>query len=149
MGRAMAGFNSARRRRGFTLIELMVTVAVLVILATIAIPSYTRVVNNMRRSDGKAGAMAVAHAEERHFSIYQSYSSDFAILRDRAGLDSGMVINATTGQSPKGYYALTVTAGTTFTVTANPNHDDPECDNLTITSSGAKSASGTTPSKCW
>ena len=147
------------RLRGFTLIELMVVVAVLAIIATIAIPAYTRMMNSVRRADGRAMATAIAHAEERFFSIYQRYNVDLASLVSMAGLDAQLQA----GKSVKGHYQLDTgkvkpgasnSINTSFLVTLNPidaQANDLYCKTMTIDSEGVKS--GTYDSnyelKCW
>lgn len=98
---------------GLTLIELMIVVAVLAILATIVVPTYGMYTTKVRRADGTATATAVALAQERHFSIYQTYvvvsnAAQAKELVDKAGLD-GQLAALT---SPKGYYSWSASAAT-------------------------------------
>ncbi|MFI3186333.1 MAG: prepilin-type N-terminal cleavage/methylation domain-containing protein, partial [Methylococcaceae bacterium] len=53
---------------GFTLIELMVTVAIVGILAAIAYPSYQDSVRKSRRADASGALLGLANAMERHFT---------------------------------------------------------------------------------
>lgn len=93
----------ARRSRGFTLIELMITVAVVAILAAIALPSYTAYVQRARRTDAKNAVLDLASREERFFSINNTYTSDPVALGYGAGSTFPLPVNAS-GQS---YYSLT------------------------------------------
>jgi type IV pilus assembly protein PilE len=61
-------------RRGFTLIELMIAVAVIGILAAIAYPSYTQHVRKSRRAEAKAALLDLAARQERYFSINNRYA---------------------------------------------------------------------------
>jgi type IV pilus assembly protein PilE len=61
-------------RRGFTLIELMIAVAVIGILAAIAYPSYTQHVLKSRRAEAKAALLDLAARQERYFSINNRYA---------------------------------------------------------------------------
>ena len=83
--------------RGFTLMELMIAVAVVGILAGVAVPSYREHVAASRRSDGKAALLAVAQLMERAYTEQGTY----------AGVTLG-----TTGvypsTSPQGYYTLSI-----------------------------------------
>ncbi len=58
---------------GFTLIELMIVVAIVGILATIAYPSYQDSVKKSRRADAKSALMGFVNAMERHYTEYNSY----------------------------------------------------------------------------
>src|SRR5690606_15122717 len=57
-----------RAQRGFTLLELMITVVVVAILASVAYPSYTDFVVRSKRAEGKAALLDAAQALERHFT---------------------------------------------------------------------------------
>jgi type IV pilus assembly protein PilE len=61
--------------RGFTLIELMIAVAVIGILAAIAYPSYTQHVLKSRRAEAKAALLDLAARQERYFSINNRYAN--------------------------------------------------------------------------
>ena len=146
--------GGARRHRGLTLIELMVVVAVLAIIATIAIPAYTKLMNSVRRADGRAAVTAVALAEERYFSIYQSYTASLDDLKKMAGLDADVA----DGDSAKGYYTVAVAGNIVgsecaiercFTVTATAQNPDAECTAMTLTSEGNKGGSPAGTNKCW
>ncbi|MBS7725301.1 type IV pilin protein [Pseudomonas lalucatii] len=62
-----------RRDEGFTLIELMIVVAVLGILAAIAYPNYTEYMDRARRAEAKTALMEGAQALERYYSVHGSY----------------------------------------------------------------------------
>ncbi|MQK16898.1 prepilin-type N-terminal cleavage/methylation domain-containing protein, partial [Escherichia coli] len=57
-----------KAQRGFTLIELMVAVAIISILAAIAYPSYREYVNRGNRSEGQALLSDAAAAQERYYA---------------------------------------------------------------------------------
>ncbi len=63
------------RQRGFTLIELMIGVAVTGILSTVALPSFEGQLQRARRTDALVAAMAVQAAQERFRSITLAYGS--------------------------------------------------------------------------
>lgn len=129
-----------KRDQGFSIIELLVVVAILGILAAIAIPAYTKYVTNARRADGKAALVDAAQRMERHFTN----NHIFGVIE--SGSYTGANIAA---ESESGYYALEVTAAnaTAFTIQATAQGkqaSDTLCATMTINQLGQK-----TPSACW
>lgn len=96
---------------GFTLVELIIVVAIISILASIAIPAYNGYVETSKRSDAQASLMALAIAQEKYRATSPTYTS---VIGDLNGVSSA---------SESGYYTLAVTAasGATFTATATPD----------------------------
>src|SRR5580692_2060077 len=97
--------SSKHASSGFTLIELMVTVAIVAILATIAVTSYTSQVQKSRRTEAKSALLDLAGREERLFSTTNTYSGDEAFL-GYATVSTPMT-NMPFGN---GYYTLTAVA---------------------------------------
>lgn len=86
--RPQGPLGSTRRSAGFTLIELMIAVAIIAILASIAYPSYQSYVKSARVTDGKAALMEVAGRLERCYTADYSYAScfeedEFPVLSDK------------------------------------------------------------------
>src|SRR6185312_7124227 len=69
----VTGAMTMRRTRGFTLIELMIVVAIIAILAAIAVPWWGRYTYRARRADAQKLLVHVAQAEERFYTDYNHY----------------------------------------------------------------------------
>lgn len=138
---------------GLTLIELMVTVAVLAIIAAIGYPMYTAQVQKSRRVDVRAGVMELAMAQERERGTWGGYSEpDTAIngITSADGLpapDANSVFNddlRRIGAQYGEFYSFNITADNgTFTIMAtpvSPQDADTTCAVYTINQAGQKAA---------
>jgi len=133
--------------KGFTLIELMVSVAVVAILGTIAISTYTKQVQKSRRTDARSAVLDLAGREEKLFSTTNAYSAAPSDLGYGA---VGDVWPITIGS---GYYQVTVAATpTTYLVTANTfgiQINDTGCASFRVDQLGSQTATGTDAAACW
>jgi type IV pilus assembly protein PilE len=88
-------------RRGFTLLELMVTLAIVAILAALAWPGYAAIIQRAQRNDARLALLAIQHAEESHYQRFNAYSEALTLSTASGGL--GLA-----GHSSEGSYALSV-----------------------------------------
>lgn len=124
-----------RVQQGFNLIELMIVVAIIGIMASIAYPSYTQHMRETRRSDAHSALMRMADLQERFYLQNNSYT---ATASEVGGANSS-----------EGYYTLAVTnvtaSGYQLTATAvGVQSSDTNCQSIVLTSAGQK-----TPAICW
>ncbi len=123
--------------KGFTLIELMIVVAILAILAAIAIPMYSDHVDRTRRADAVTGLTQLAQELERCFTRNNSYTADACPSEPR--------------ESPDGFYNIRIVAdATTYTLTATPRgvQTRDHCDELTLDETGTRGADPSVE-ECW
>lgn len=134
MNGVLLSVRSGKRSQGFTLIEVMVTVVIIAIIASIAFPAYQQMVLRSHRSDAIDTLATTAQLLERQFTETNSYT--------------GLVLPTT---STNGFYTITanVTAARyTLTATATGRQaKDTECKTFTIDNTGQKQA--TTAGVCW
>jgi type IV pilus assembly protein PilE len=136
------------RTAGFTLIEVMVVVAIVSILAALVYPSYT---SSVRRGDRAAARAALMEAQQ-YMERYYAANSRYSVASDGTGSPSLPTrLQAIPTEAPK--YDLTVSAVTlnSYTLTADPRSNSETCGNLTLTNTGVKGRSGSGPSiqECW
>lgn len=138
--------NHARNQLGFTLIELMVTVGIIAILATIAYSSYDSFIVKSRR------AAAATCLQERAQFLERFYATNLSYLDPATG--AAPAIAQCTAEVANFYqvgYAVASTART-YQLRAVPqaNQQDPQCGTLTLNSAGQRGESGTrTVNDCW
>jgi type IV pilus assembly protein PilE len=152
----MFAHPSARKpRHGVTLIELMITLAVVLIISAIAWPTFQEAVHKSRRADAMAGLARILHAQERWRSSNPAYQTALADLP-----------GATATMTPDRHYDLTLVDGsvnaTAYTARAtvrssSPQNSDNRCrafqvavngGNITYTSEGSGGANAA-PDPCW
>ena len=135
-----------KRHKGFTLIELMIVLAIVAILASFAYPSYQDHVRKTRRSDCEGVMMSAANSLERFYTANGTYASAVAGTN---------YPNRCPASGAKFYDLAAAVTATTFTLTATPTAGSDQvsdkCKNLTLTSTGQKgtSAAGLSAADCW
>lgn len=132
-----------RKQRGFTLLELLITIAIVAILATIAMASYRDQVVRSKRGAGAACLQQSAQAMERYYTTNMTY------------------VGAVAGQCDTEVaqdYAVTFVADPTvraYTLQATPQGgqatSDTKCGTLSINQQGVRGEGGTATSadECW
>lgn len=129
-----------RTQTGFSLIELMIAVAIVGILASVAFPSYQDYMRRGPRAEAQAHMMDIAGRQGQF------------LLDNRAYAGTVTTLGVTTPGTVSAKYTIAIATGNTpptFTVTATPTGDQAKdkCGTLTLNSTGAKTASGT--GSCW
>lgn len=142
----------ARKIAAFSLPELMVTVAIVGILAAVAIPSYAEYMRGARRSDATVSLIDLAARMERRYTRTGSYAG----ATIAAGGDTDVLDSADT---PGGFYRLSVvesgTTATAFTLKATRDPaaaqaGDDECGDFTLTDLELRGITGSgSVAQCW
>ena len=146
------------RRRGFTLIELMIAIVIVSVLAAVAFPSYQSHLIDSNRSIAKAALLDVAARQEAYLLNRKAYTDDMTDL----GLPTNPALIDKKGQfllsiQPDGFvYEIRAVLGpgaNQFTATATPagiQAKDTECGILSLISTGQKMEGGTgSVYDCW
>lgn len=139
-----------QRRGGFTLVELMIAIAVVAILTAIAYPMYQDQVRKSRRAAVKGSMLQISQFMERHYTENMRYSADAG----GNSLSMNDVYNASFLEDPntvEKYYDLTLTSNlTTYTISAVPGSGQSYdvCANLGLSSTGARTTSSN-HTGCW
>ena len=130
-----------RHHKGFTLIELMIVVAIIGILAAIAYPAYQDYVLRAKRGDAMNALAAIRIAQEQHRASNTLFSSSTTIN----GSDYST--------SPERYWTVSVSSAdaSSFTVTAEPlaPHADSICTKFVADRNGAVDVGSASLDDCW
>jgi len=148
-----------KKALGFTLIELMIVVAIIAIISAVALPSYQKYTDRSKRSEGRNALLDMAARQERFYSNNRQYTDTVGgnvgppatglLLTDPAACTAAGI------QSETCKYTLTTDANGAgnqdFDVTATPSGwTDTECGVLTLDETGAKTEGGTEDlAYCW
>ena len=134
-----------KKKFGFTLIELVITIAIIAILATIAYPSYVNYIYRSHRADGLSTLSQMQLILERCYAQSFSYSA-------ACPARPSFPVN-----SPQNYYSVNLSnlGASTYTLTATAQGtqvNDTTCASMSINQANVKTAvnsGGTTESQCW
>lgn len=139
----MISAHQRRAHRGFTLIEVMITVVVISILASIALPSYREHVDRSRRLAAQATLLEAAQFMERFYTQNGNYLT---------ALPGGLTVSPPGSSGTSVMYTISLTpAASTYTLTAEPQNAQAQdrCGTMSLNEKGVRSVSKGTESDCW
>lgn len=138
--------------KGFTLLELLITMVIIAILTAIAIPNYQQYVQKARRTEATTALYRVAGALEKYFLSTNEYTADISKLSGH-----GLHASGSSWLTEGAFYSVIVSDdGTTppqvVATAIGPQAADTECTSFTYALTGTRTAtgSGTDPTaECW
>ncbi len=149
LGNRADSVSLSRKTAGFTLIEVMIVVAIVGILAAVAYPSYQEHVRKTKRADAQSALMELAQFMERYYTAngrYLTSTNAAPILPFTEAPKDG------TSKSYNLAFAANSPTANSYTLQATPKNSmaGDKCGTLTLTNTGAKGqAAGATMADCW
>jgi type IV pilus assembly protein PilE len=152
--------------KGFTLIEVMITIAIIAILGSIALPSYTSYIARAKRADARTQLLQAAQFMQRFYAANDQYLQDRAsngVLGSGVGMPDNLRVSPADGTAlyqlntaiaSAGSYTASVTT-TAYTLTMAPitgrSMAADACGMFSITSTGIRGVVGATKTRdeCW
>ena len=137
------------RSRGFSLVELMIAVAIVGILAAVALPQYSSYSKRAKRGECRAALMQVMQQQERFFTQQNTY---LAFATNTAGIPMKQFSGESAATSACAIAASACTGSSInacVVLTGSPTFTDLEVANITLQSDGSRGCSGSDQTKCW
>ena len=128
--------------KGFSLVELMIVLAIIGVLSAIAYPSYDSYMKKSRRSDAKVALQAMADKQERFYLQNNTYTTNAANVGGTGTEKNYYVLSI--DSADVNAFALTATAVAGGPQAADTTTNNGDCTVIKLTSAGAK-----TPNACW
>lgn len=146
------------RSRGFTLIELMIVVAIVAILASIAYPAYTDSVLKGKRAQARTALLDLMQQQERYMTQNNTYLAFTNTGGTTVPANASSIFKVFSGDNPSGTaYRLSAAQCPNFSIrdcvllSAVPTSADAAVGTLSLSSAGVKNCTGSTANKklCW
>ena len=144
-----------KRAAGFTMIEIMITLAIVGLLFVVAYPSYKQSTRKTRRTDAVAAALAIQVAQENFRGSCPYYAQSLGSANSCGGSAAASTVKAPSASS-QGYYTMSIAAnsatGNAYQILATATGDqanDTGCTSLTITYNSTNPAGLKAPTDCW
>lgn len=140
--------NINKKVAGFTLIELMITVAIVGILAAVALPSYNEYIRRGKRAEARAEVLRADGWLERYFTENNRYSNNAANTAN--SVFATRFSNIPASGTANYIVVLTAVTATSYTITATPTGTmtGDVCGSYTKTNIGSLAISGTDTGRC-
>ncbi|QDP02035.1 type IV pilin protein [Thalassotalea sp. PS06] len=140
-------------QKGFTLIELMMVVAIISILSILVYPAYQDSVRKARRSDAHTGMMSLMLAQQKMRGNCPFYAQAFGSANSCGVSGSASTVKGSS-TSQEGYYsfALSNASGNSYTITASAlgaQASDAGCTSITLTVNASNPKGLKAPTDCW
>ena len=138
----MKANNLKSKNGGFTLMEVMIVVAVVALIAAFAVPSYREYVKRGERADARAQMLNIANWMQQQYTLKNKYPTGSTV-------PTSMQKTPSTGSPKYNLSVATASDGLSSTITATPVTSDSKCGTDTLDSTGKKTVSSNDMSYCW